>query len=65
MSSEMITELSQDESLEVDIEFVRRLVMSGQTAEIRHAACKLMGLLIGCRSRERIMRMSQERGLPI
>lgn len=61
MSTEMITELSPDESLEVDIEFARRLVVSGQTPEIRHAACTLMTLLIGQRSAERVRQMERER----
>lgn len=63
MSTEMITELSPDESLEVDIEFARRLVVSGQTPEIRHAACTLMTLLIGQRSVERVRQMEREQRL--
>ncbi len=63
MNTKMITELSADESLEVDIEFVRRLLVSGQTPEIRHAACTLMTLLIGQRTRERVRDMERERGL--
>lgn len=63
MSTEMITELSQDESLEMDIEFVRRLVMSGQTAEVRRAACALMTLLVAQRSAQGVREMERERGL--
>lgn len=59
----MITELSQDESLEVDIEFARRLVISGQTVEIRRAACTLMTLLVGQRSAQRVRELERERGL--
>lgn len=61
MSTQMITELSPDESLELDIESARRLVVSGQTPEIRHAACTLMTLLIGQRSMERVRQMERER----
>lgn len=61
MSTEMITELSADESLEVDIEFARRLLVSGQTPKIRHAARTLMTLLIGQRSVERVRQMERER----
>lgn len=63
MSTEMITELSQDESLEMDIEFVRRLVMSGQTSEIRRTACTLMTLLVAQRSAQRVREMERDRGL--
>ena len=61
MNTQMITELSPDESLEVDIEFARRLVVSGQTPEIRHAACTLMTCLIARRSPAKICQMEVER----
>lgn len=63
VSAQMITELSSDESLELDIEFARKLVVSGQTPEIRHAACTLMTLLIGQRSAARVRQMEIQRGL--
>lgn len=45
----MITEVSADEALELDIETVRRLVVTGKTGGVRAAACALLNALVDSR----------------
>ncbi len=65
IKANMITQLSADEPLELDIEATRQMMLTGRTAEVRSLACKLMTALIASRSERRVRQMEAERGLSI